>query len=222
MSSVISVLKPISNPRLFRKDTIVLFQGEVPRGVYVVLDGVVRAYSITSSGEERTISLYTKGDILPLAWALGDAPTSFLHYVAMSDVRTLEIKRTAFQQAITKNKALTQHFLHVASNNYASLLLRVTGLSQSRAIEKIAYTMYYLLFRYGLDRGDEQYELNLKLSQGMIASLIGQTRESTARNLKTLKENGSIDYNGSTYTVNKTRLEQFIGEDTFRDLVPKV
>jgi CRP-like cAMP-binding protein len=62
------------------------------------------------------------------------------------------------------------------------------------------------------------YEIDLKLTQGMLANLIGQTRESTAKNLKQLKESGIIDYASSTYRVSKKKLENFLGEDTFRNL----
>ena len=100
----------------------------------------------------------------------------------------------------------------------AELLLRITGLSQSRAAEKICYTLYFLMFRYGVERAPGTYEIDLKLTQGMLANLIGQTRESTAKNLKALKQSGVIDYTSSTYTINKQKLEAFLGEDVFRDL----
>jgi CRP-like cAMP-binding protein len=63
------------------------------------------------------------------------------------------------------------------------------------------------------------YELNLRLSQAMIASLIGQTRESTTRNLKQLKQSGVVTYTSGVYVVDRPRLEKFIGEDSFRDLL---
>ena len=102
--------------------------------------------------------------------------------------------------------------------NQASLTLRVTGLCQSRATEKICYTLYFLMFRYGIDRQNGLYEIDLKLTQGMLAGLIGQTRESTAKNLKVLKDAGVVDYVSSTYTVNKQKLENYLGEDAFRNL----
>ena len=98
-------------------------------------------------------------------------------------------------------------------------MLRVIGLGQSRAIEKIAYTLYYLAFRHGIEKQDGYHELDLKLNQSIIASLIGQTRESTARNIKILKEATVIDYSGTTYMVHKDKLEKYIGEDSFRDII---
>lgn len=52
----------------------------------------------------------------------------------------------------------------------------------------------------------------------MLASMIGQTREGTARNIKELVTMGIISYTGSTYTVYTTRLLALLGEESFRDL----
>jgi len=98
------------------------------------------------------------------------------------------------------------------------MLVRITGLSQSRAIEKISFTFYYLLFRYGTETPTGMHQIDLKLNHLMIANLTGLTRESTTTNLKVLKEKGIITYTRSSFSVNKKKLENFIGEDGFREL----
>ena len=62
------------------------------------------------------------------------------------------------------------------------------------------------------------FEIDLKLTQGMLANLIGQTRESTAKNLRVLKDKNIVDYTSSTYFVNLRNLEAYMGEESFRDL----
>jgi len=52
----------------------------------------------------------------------------------------------------------------------------------------------------------------------MLANLIGQTRESTAKNLRVLKDKNIVDYTSSTYFVNLRNLEAYMGEESFRDL----
>jgi CRP-like cAMP-binding protein len=103
-------------------------------------------------------------------------------------------------------------------SDYTALLLRVAGLEQSRAIDKIGFTLYYLMFRFGKSSDGEQFMIDVKLSQSMLASLVGLTRESTAKNLMLFKEKGVIRYESSVYTVYKLRLENFLGEDAFREL----
>lgn len=217
MNKLSAHLRASGTPRLYRKKEHLLFQGEIPRHVTLILDGIVKAYAITSGGEERIAALYGKGDLIPIAWSLGQAPNSLFHYEALNDVRTLQVTRTEFDNLLETNPEFHESLLAMLGMEYAALLLRVTGLVQSRAIEKISYTLYYLMFRHGIDRGNDEYSIDVKLSQSALADLIGQTRESTAKNLKVLKEKGVVSYNSSIYTVNKSKLEAFLGEDAFLD-----
>ena len=218
MKQLLAHLKTIGTPRIYRKGASIYFQGEVPRHAVLILDGIVKAYTISPEGDEMIVSLYGRGSILPSSWISDQSPTSLFNYDAVNDVRVLKVKKADFIAAVTSSPALQKEYLDYLSENQAGLMLRITGLVQSRATEKICYTLYFLLFRYGIQKPDGRYEIDLRLTQGMLASLIGQTRESTAKNLKVLKDAGVVDYDSSTYAVDKVKLESYLGEDAFRNL----
>ncbi|MDB5162458.1 MAG: CarD family transcriptional regulator [Candidatus Saccharibacteria bacterium] len=218
MNSIIDTLRSTSQIRLFKKGSAILFQGEIPRKAYIIRDGVVRAYTVKTSGEESTIALYTKDDIFPVPWLLEATSNSLFYYEAVSDVRVLGVTKEEFHKTMMNNTQQLQEMLRYVSKQYTSMLVRITGLSQSRAIEKISFTFYYLLFRYGIKMPDGMHHIDLKLNHLMIANLTGLTRESTTTNLKVLKEKGVINYTRSSFSVNKRKLENFIGEDGFREL----
>lgn len=218
MKRLTAHLRSVGTPVLYREGSTIFFQGEVPRQAVIVLDGVVRAYTITPDGNETIITLYGKNAILPIAWATNQAANALFNYDAVNDVRALKIPKNELQHLIDENPVFQKEYLEYIAKNQAALLLRITGLCQSRAAEKICYTLYFLMMRYGIPRENDDYVIDLKITQHMLASLIGQTRESTAKNLKTLKEAGVVDYTSATYTVNKPRLEKYLGEDSFRNL----
>lgn len=218
MKQLLSQLREVGTPTLYRKGSSLYFQGEVPRYAVIILDGVVKAYTISREGNETIVHLYGKGSILPLAWVNSQSPTALFNYESVNDVRCLKLKRDDFLHTMSDKPEYLREYLDYMVHNQASMLLRITGLAQSRAIEKICYTLYFLMFRYGIERGGGAYVIDLKLTQSLLAELIGQTRESTAKNLKILKEAGVVDYTSSTYTVNKARLEAYLGEDSFRNL----
>lgn len=211
-------LKNKTHMRVFKKGATLLFQGEIPRHAFIIHSGVVRAYSVKTSGEESIVSLFTKGDIFPLPWLIGTTSNSLFYYEAVDDVRVTCVAKQDFHDVLAKNPQLMNDLLRFVATQYTSLLVRITGLSQSRAIEKISFTFYYLLFRHGVPGDNDVYKINLKLNHAMVASLTGLTRESTTTNLGILKEKGIIDYNRTSFSVNKRRLESFIGEDGFREL----
>ena len=218
MKQLLSQLRTIGTSTIYRKGASLFFQGEIPRYAVVVLDGVVKAYTISREGDETIVHLFGKGAILPNAWLHEQVSTALFNYEAVNDVRAVRVKREDLHQVISSDPAYMKEYLDSAIDNQSSMLLRITGLAQSRATEKICYTLYFLLFRYGISRGNNTYVIDLKITQSMLAGLIGQTRESTAKNLKILKDAGVVDYTSSTYVVNKARLEAYLGEDAFRNL----
>lgn len=218
MDDLLRELKPVGTFRTVTKGGNVLFQGEVPRSVMIVRSGVVRAYTITSGGEERTVSLHGDGDIIPLSWVLGTTTNTLFYYEAVTDCRLFQVPRAAFNDYLMAKPERMRGMLTKTGMIYSSLLLRITGLEQSRAVEKIGFTLYYLLFTRGKEVEPGIFRIDVRLSHALFGSLVGLTRESTAKNMKQLRDKGIIDYASFTYTVDKAKLEAFLGEDGFRDL----
>lgn len=212
-------LKTIGTTKLFRKGASLYFQGEIPKQGLFIIDGVAKAYTINTEGEESIIYLFGKGSIIPSEWINNQMSTTMFNYDAISDVRAISFTKNDLVAALESNPAFEKEYRENLSRAQAALYLRVIGLTQSRAIEKICYTLYYLMFRYGIEKQPGVFEINLQLTQGMLAQLIGQTRESTAKNLKQLSQTGVISYTSSTYIVYKQKLENYLGEDSFKDLV---
>ena len=218
MKQLLSHLRTVGTATLFFFFCSLFFQGEVPRYAIIILDGVVKGYTINPEGDETIVNLFGRGSVIPIAWTNNQASTSLFNYQAINDVRALRIKKEDLWDAMRANPTYMEEYLGLIAQSQAGLLLRITGLCQSRATEKICYTLYYLTFRYGLERSNGMFEIDLKLTQGMLANLIGQTRESTAKNLRVLKDKNIVDYTSSTYFVNLRNLEAYMGEESFRDL----
>ena len=218
MKQLLLHLRTVGTPDIYRGGESIFFQSEVPQFAVIVLNGVVKAYTISPEGDKTIVQFYGKGSILPGDWVNSQSSTALYNIDAVNDVRVLKVKRSDFQAAIESNPEFQREYLNYMLQAQAAMMLRITGLCQSRASYKICYTLYFLLFRYGVARDDDTYLIDLKLTQGMIAELIGQTRESTAKNLKALKLAGIVDYNSSSYSVDKRKLESYLGEDGFRDL----
>jgi len=212
-------LKPLGQVRLMKKGLHILFQSEVPRKAFLVREGIIRAYTINSSGEEAVAAFYTKGDVFPLPWLFGTTNNTLFYYDAVTDVQLLAVSREDFVNTVMKDKTLIKELFRFLNLQHTSLLLRITGLEQSRAIEKISYTFYYLLFRFGTETKPGIFRVDIRLSHLMLAELVGITRESTTKNLLILKKKGIITPDRFIYSINKKKLEDFIGEDAFRELI---
>lgn len=219
MTHASSRIRPFAHLRVFKKGANIFFQGEAPRHGAMIADGIARSYTITSSGEERTLAFFTKDDILPLSWLMETTSFSLFYYEAVTDVRLLQFSREDFKAQVLRNPDAIEGMFATLASDHTAAMLRVNGLAQSRAEDKVAFTLYYLVFRYGQQQDNGQHVISIPLRHTMIAGLVGLSRESTTKILGKLQKQGIIDYSGSTYKVDKTQLESYIGEDAFRDVV---
>lgn len=219
MQDVIETLKTAAITKRIRKHTILYYQGEIPRSAYIVRSGLIKVYSITTTGEERVVALHAAGDLLPIPWLFGETSNTLFYYETVADCELLSISRDTLLDTLQRQPALKDKIFKYLINKYTGLMLRVTALEQSRAAEKIGFTLYYLLFHYGKETAPGKYTIEMKLTQPMIANLVGLARETTAINLNSLKRRGIVNYQNYTYTVDKSKLERFLGEDSFKDLV---
>ncbi len=213
-------LRKVGTMTTYRKGDRLFFQGEQPQHALFILSGTVKASTTTPEGDENIVSLYSKGQILPLAWLTGHSSIALFHYEALNDIHAIRVSKELFHTTVYADTELLQEFLHLVSRSQADLLIRVAGLIQPQAIEKICYILYLLTLHYGIEQDDGSYKLDLKLTQGMLARFIGQTRESTAKNLKIIEETDIITHRKSTYLIYKDRMEQYLNEQSFHDMKP--
>lgn len=218
MQDVITAIRPYATKRTFKKHSILLYQGEAPRAAYALLSGVVKVYSINSAGEEQIAAFEANKDIFPMPWIFHKSSTTLYYYEALTDCEVLTVPREQLHKALESNTKLLTSVLDYFTVTYTSMLLRVTALEQSRAREKIMFTLYYLLSRYGRQIKPGIYRVELALTHGTIASLVGLTRETTTTELSRLRRQKVVSYTAHDYTIDKAKLERLLGEDSFKDL----
>jgi CRP/FNR family transcriptional regulator, anaerobic regulatory protein len=218
MEELYTELEGKSLVRHIKKRTVLLYQGEVPRSAYIVKKGIIKVYSINSSGNEQIVSFYVTGDIFPISWIFGKATTTLYYYETLTDCELLAVDKITMHNAVYGKTRLLIKVFDYITTNYTSALLRITSLEQSRASEKIMFTLYYLLFRFGKEVKPGIYSVRLELTHVVIADLVGLTRETTAIELNKLKKLGIVKYDSKEYVINRTKLEHLMGEDSFGSL----
>jgi len=212
-----SAVTDISTKRFFKRHSVLLYQGEIPRMAYVVKDGLVKMYTINDAGEEQIVSFHGPNDHFPSTWIFDRSRTTLYYYETITDCEILTITKDALQEVMFKPELL-EGTLNYYISNYASMLMRVTAMGQARAREKVMFTLYYLLFRYGVKQSADLYLINLPLTHQVLANLVGLTRETISNEISKLKRSKVISYKGRYYMIDKRKLERYIGEDSFLSL----
>lgn len=215
MQDLLKLVAPDVANKTIKKRKVILYQGEVPRSAYIIHRGIVKAYNINSSGNEQIAAFYVANDLFPLTWIF-DKTTSAIHYFeALTDCEVTMIDKEVLKATLAKEPALFKTILEYVMTNYTGALMRITALEQSKASEKVIFTLYYLAHRYGRELESGVFSVNLGLTQTTIADMVGLTRETTASELIKLKKLGVVSYQAKEYIINRKKLERLIGDDSF-------
>lgn len=218
MEQLIDTLKAQTNRQTVKKRSVVLYQGEIPRYVYIVLKGVIKSYSLTTGGEEQVIKLYAKNSLFSVPWIFGKSNHALYYYEAQTDCVLACIEKTVFLEALKNNPDLQQEMLDYFATVYTGSMVHITALEQARAREKVLTILYYLCLTNGSEFKTGKYRVELHLTHSIIASLCGITRETTALELSKLKKDGVVRYTARYYLIDKEAIEKLLGEDNFANL----
>ena len=219
---MISHLQQLSkkySTREFGAGSIILYQGEVPRSACILLEGVVRVYSISAQGEEQVVTFHIPGEFFPSSWIFGKSPSTMFFYEALSDCKVAFCPRSELIEFMLAKPERMHAMLDYFTTNYTAFLIRIHALEQSKARDKLINTLYFICQRYAknLD-SNKKVVIPFALTHQNLAGMVGLTRETTAVEMSKLKKEKVIDYNQQEYTVNLPKLLELIGEDSFKNM----
>lgn len=195
-----------------------LYQGEVARSVYYIVSGALKAYSINTQGEERIVLFYSKDDLFPIPWSVGSRANAQYYFEALTESELIIIPQHDLKSFTQSRPQAMQSIADYYIHAHTTAMMRINALEQAKASEKLTYTIFYLLQGYGQEIHEGVYKINISLTQQMIASLIGLTRETTANELLALKKKGVLSYKSQRYMVNRQKLLKLMGEESFNEL----
>ncbi len=203
----------------YRRGEIILFQGEAPRVAYVLKTGMVKAYNISSSGDEKPIGFYGPGSLFPAAWVYGNVPSAMYYYEAFTDLTLYGVPADEYQGFLRANPAIALNELKRYVSDDVGKTMRLNALQHSRASDKLIYTLHYLALSHSRPIANDGVELTLLLTHQDFANLTGLTRETTATELNKLKKSGVISYGKHTpYKINIGKLRSTLNDQFIADL----
>jgi CRP/FNR family transcriptional regulator len=203
----------------FKKGNVVLGQDVEPTCAYVIKKGIIKTYNITSKGEEKPIGFNVAGDIIPLGWVFNKILKSVYFYEALTNCQLY---------VVPKNDLLTfvQSDLDVMSRVLDRVVWRglihtthINALEQSKASDKVLYTVHFLALYFGTDVKTDVVEILIPITQQDIANFTGLTRETTSAELKKLADQKVLLVRRRNYVVFTDRLNALLDDEYERRLI---
>jgi len=197
--------------RIFEKGQVILLKDEVPKGVYIIESGFIKAYSIGPNGEERIISIDSKGEDIPIGFTAGLITRAQYFYEAYSRVVVRIIPTNAYMAHLMQNNAsLLKRHIRITTILLATLS-RVEALEHSNASDKVAHMLFNMGQRMGVkSKSSKKTSLKLAVTQQEIADSLGLTRETAGLVLKKLELRKLLQHSRKSYTLYMEKLKQYL------------
>lgn len=178
--------------RIKKRET--LFQQAMPAdAVFYLLKGRVKLTAVSSEGREATVALLQEGDFLGEESLDLKARLRTTTATALSECTVLKTERKAMVRMLECNQPLFHYFL--------SFLLGRNIRMQEDLVDRLFHTSEQRLARVllllsGLDRSDQEEAVIPKVSQEILAEIIGSTRSRVSLFMNGFRKRGLIDYDG--------------------------
>lgn len=183
--SQLEILEKISAIKCFKEGNILFYEGESPKHLYFLLDGLVKLYRYDANNTITILDYYYNQSLIGEAASLQQTPYQ-ITAECDTDSTILMVEYEGFAKHFLRNP-------DVALQLIMQLVKKVKSLMNNRvpltSMQKIAQLIY------------ENSDLFNKLKKYKIAAILNMTPETFSRNLKALKKDGVITYGGGKFEV---------------------
>jgi CRP-like cAMP-binding protein len=178
----------------------VLFeQGEESDGLYIVVSGIIRIYLTAGDGREATISLLEEGEMIGEIALLDGLPRS-AGAAALTDARLIFIPHKPFCDLLDVSPKLSRQVMLMLCER-----LRAANIQVEQAIfHDLRHRLLVLLRQIAVIHGRIEKDVaivDLEVTQGTLAQMLGASREAVNKQLRTLAKEGRVIMDGRQIRV---------------------
>jgi CRP-like cAMP-binding protein len=163
------------------KKHIIFAQGDAADSVFFILSGKVKIVVISKQGKEAVVAI------------MSAQPKRIATAIALTECETMRVAKVEILRVLRDEPAFSKMFMtHILTRNIRVEEDLVDQLFNST--EKRLARILLLLANYGKDGGPAP--ITAKISQEMLADMIGTTRSRVSHFMNKFRKLGFIDYNG--------------------------
>jgi CRP/FNR family transcriptional regulator len=183
-------IEQIAVDRLFCKGETIFLEGDDGSGFYVVGDGQVKIYKVSTEGKEQILHIFGPGE------PFGEVPVFTgqpfpANAEAIAKSRLLFFPRSAFVELLSDSPSLALNMLAVLAMRLRRFTVQIENLSLKEVPNRLAAYLIYLADKQGRDDC-----VHLNISKGQLASLLGTIPETLSRIFAKMSAQNLIQVSG--------------------------
>jgi CRP-like cAMP-binding protein len=176
----------------YRKNKKIFQQGDPADAVFYIQEGQVKVCVISEQGKEAVVAIHTKGDFFGEGCLAGQ-PRRLATVAAMTESVIMRIGKTAIVRVLHDEPKFSEMFMsYLLARNARVEEDLVDQLFNSS--EKRLARLLLLMANFGKEGRPEP--VIAKISQEVLAEMIGTTRSRVSVFMNKFRKLGFIDYNG--------------------------
>ena len=187
----------------YKKGSTILYAGDIPDGVYYILDGFVKVTTISPEGQEFNLFIFRPDNAFPYEYIFNNTPN--IHsFTAMTECMVVRCRREEFLSFIYENPDVLFMITQRITVRLQGVLTRLENMAFGSAYQKVASIIQILGERFGKSENGT-IKIMLPLSHKDISELIGLTRETVSIEMKKLEDLGIIVKSSQRYCIKRPR-----------------
>jgi CRP/FNR family cyclic AMP-dependent transcriptional regulator len=191
----------------FGAGQVIFARGDTGKDVYLVLDGRVRLSVLSSEGRELTFSHAGPGDVFGEIAAL-DGGVRTADATAVSPVKAMTLSHLTLRRLLETSPAFAAAATAFLCSRIRETDLQLEGVALHRIEVRLARFLLGLVRqREGSGRSGRE-KIDLGMSQGELALLLGASRPKVNAALTMLEDMGAIERQDSMIDCDITELRQ--------------
>ena len=183
-------LAGISRERTLEAGAVLFEQGDESDGLYVVASGIVRIYLTADDGREATVFLSEEGEVIGEMALLDGLPRS-AGAAALTESKLVVIPRGPFLEMLDSTPRLSRQIILTLCER-----LRSTNSQFDQAVfHDLRHRLLVLLQQIAVIHGRVEADMavvELDITQGTIAQMLGASREAVNKQLRALVKEGYL------------------------------
>jgi CRP-like cAMP-binding protein len=185
--------------------------GEEARGLYVVVEGSIKAFRMSLDGREQVIHVEREGATLAEVPVFDDGPTPS-NVAAETDAVVLFIDKRDVRRLCLEHPGIALAALKVL----AGRLRRCSDLVATLSLQDVSQRLARFLLSEAAARGERSGDgvaVDLPLTKEQIATRIGSVREVVSRAFTRLQNDGFVAVDGHRVTIlDEPALREYVGQ----------
>ena len=182
----------------FRRNEAIFSQGDDARSILYIQKGGVKVTVVNKAGKEAVVAILGPGDFLGES-CLTDQPLRVGTAAAMTPCTALVIQKKEMARVLHAQHAFSDRFISYMLARNIQIEEDLVDQFFNHSEKRLARTLL-LLARYGKE--DQPHRVLHKVSQQMLAGIIGTTRSRVSFFMNKFKKRGFIRYSGGLHVNN--------------------